>query len=120
GSTSALPNAGTSSGDGSDRESTATITGSNGTMSHTRNVPSESEIADTVPTRTRTPGTPGSPAAGRSLPLTSRKIRPETPDRSSDGPGAVANRPVARSQSSEPCTNCEPVTVPPAGAVSVV
>src|SRR5205823_14278660 len=29
------------------------------------------------------------------------------------------SRPVARSHSSEPCTNCEPVTVPPAGAVTV-
>ena len=42
------------------------------------------------------------------------------PERSSDGPGAAASRPVARSHSSEPCTNCEPVTVPPAGAVTVV
>src|SRR5439155_11652585 len=83
-------------------------------------VPSESEIADAVPTRTRTPGTPASPGSGRSLPLSSRKIRPEMPERSSDGPGAAASRPVARSHSSEPCTNCEPVTVPPAGAVTVV
>jgi hypothetical protein len=73
-----------------------------------------------VPTRTRTPGMPRSPGFCTPSAFSSRKTRPETPDRSSEGPGAVVSRPVARSHSTDPCTYCVPLTVPPAGALTVV
>ena len=120
GSSSALANAGTSSGEDRDSESSCTLTGSNGTMSHTRNSPFESETAVLVPTRTRTPGMPRSPGFCTPSAFSSRKTRPDTPERSSDGPGAVVRRPVARSHSRDPCTYCVPLTVPPAGALTVV
>jgi len=37
-----------------------------------------------------------------------------------EGPGAVRTRPVARSHSNEPCTNCVPVASPPVGASTAV
>ena len=89
-------------------------------MSHTRNAPSESETAVLVPTRTRTPGMPGSPGFWTPSAFSSRKTRPDIPDRSSEGPGAAVTRPVARSHNTDPCTYWVPLTVPPTGALTVV
>ena len=88
GSTLVAPNSGTSNGESIESESTVTSTGSNGTRSHTRNQPLESEDALFVPTKTRTPGTIVSPGSQRPLPFSSRNTRPVSPARSSEGPGA--------------------------------
>ena len=54
---------GTSRGDSSDRESTVTSVGSNGTISHTRNTPPESVVALVEATRIRTLGSSRSPGS---------------------------------------------------------
>src|SRR5881392_3565978 len=88
GSMLAEPKAGTSNCESIESESTVTRTGSNGTRSHTRNHPLESVDALLVPTRTRTPGTTSSPGSHSPFPFSSRKTRPVSPARSSEGPAA--------------------------------
>jgi len=60
------------------------------------------------------------PDVANAFAFTSMKTRPESPDRSSDGPGATPRRSVRRSHRTEPCRNWVALTGSPGGASTAV
>src|SRR2546427_10027454 len=113
-------NSGTRRGDSSESESMLTMTGSNGTRSQTRYAPAEAVRADSDPTSTRPCTIASSPASRLPLAFRSRYTRPDSPERSSEGPGATPTRSVRRFHRLDPCTNCVAVTGCPGGAEAEV
>ena len=112
--------AGTQSGDASVIESTVTGSGWKGATSQSENQPPSPLTAALGPTRTVTPVSASSPAPKRPSASASRKTRPLSPARCTDGPGTRATARRCPFHTAEPCITWAPAGGAPGAAVTVV